>query len=139
MRAFRCFSIRPIWTMTTFDRSDFYLPERETQPLTETIATSEPATELPTETVQPSGFSDAELAAMQEVDQALANMIQSDVYAGMSEDERAVDVQQLLIALAKNGLVEEGSISYGSGMVNFRYSCGVMGGVRVRDFNPMEN
>ena len=122
-----------------FDRSDFYLPERETQPLTENPATSEPSTELPTETVQPSGFSDAELAAMQEVDQALSNMIQSDVYAGMSEDERAVEVQQLLIALAKNGLVEEGSISYGSGMVNFRYSCGVMGGVRVRDFNPMEN
>lgn len=74
-------------------------------------------------------------AQMQEADEAVAALTDSDDFAALSRAERFAAAQAQLQQLADQGLVSVRSIYVDeeNGMVSFSYSCGVQGGILVDD------
>ena len=74
-------------------------------------------------------------AQMQEADNAVAALTDSDDFAALSRAERFAAAQAQLQQLADQGLVSVRSIyvDEANGMVSFSYSCGVQGGILVDD------
>lgn len=74
-------------------------------------------------------------AQMQEADDAVTALTDSDDFAALSRAERFAAAQAQLQQLADQGLVSVRSIYVDeeNGMVSFSYSCGVQGGILVDD------
>lgn len=74
---------------------------------------------------------------MQQADEAVATLTDSDAYAQMSQTERQDAAVEQLETLADEGLVVASSIHLdeANGMVSFAYPCGVLGGVLVLDLD----
>lgn len=94
-----------------------------------TVFAAEPEAETPqTLTV-------SEVKAMQQTDDAVTALTDSDAYAEMDMDERQAAALEQLDALEQQGLVAKGSVYVDeqSGMVSFSYPCGVLGGILLTD------
>lgn len=83
-------------------------------------------------------FTDKELAAMEEVEDAVQAFRESEDYQNLStEDEKAAAVMELLESYGD--VIEEDSIRYAYGNVTYRYAFGVTMVIMLRDFDPMKN
>ena len=85
------------------------------------------------------GFTEQELADMEETDKRISDLTKSDEFQQADVSARMELAQALLTELAEEGLVKEGSVYAGGDTVSFQYSCGVLGGVMCREFDPMMN
>ncbi len=92
------------------------------------------------------GFTDKELADMEEVDKVLSEFLGSDAFQSMSLEERETETRKLLFDLAWYGtedrpysLIEERSITYDNYTFSFTHTCGASAAVRIKDFDPMMN
>ena len=76
-------------------------------------------------------------AQMQQTDDAVAALTDSDGFTAMSRTERLDAALEQLEQLAAKGLVSARSILVDeeNGMVSFAYSCGVQGGILVDDLD----
>lgn len=76
-------------------------------------------------------------ARMQQTDDAVAALTDSDGFTAMSRTERLDAALEQLEQLAAKGLVSARSILVDeeNGMVSFAYSCGVQGGILVDDLD----
>ena len=93
-------------------------------------------------------LTDQELTDMEEVDHAILVLKGKIDYMKMTPEKQAEKMDALLQQLAEAGtenapypLIEKDSILYDSyGMqFSFMYTCGVLGGVRIRPFDPQMN
>lgn len=98
------------------------------------------------EETQSATFSNKELADMEEVNNAISEWMQSETFQSMGLEERETETRKLLYDLAWYGtesapysLIDERSITFSNGIFSFSYTCGVLGGVKIEDFNPMMN
>lgn len=85
------------------------------------------------------GFTEQELADMEETDKRISDLTKSDEFQQADVSARMELAQALLTELAEEGLVKKGSVYAGGDTVSFQYSCGVLGGVMCREFDPMMN
>lgn len=91
-------------------------------------------------------LTDAEINATQEVDDVLDEWKNSPEFSQLSIGEKEEQTLGLLVDLARNGtkdmpvsLLSEDSISYDSEsrIFTFSYSCGILGGIMLADFDDM--
>ena len=87
------------------------------------------------QTETPQTLTAAEVRGMQQADEAVAALTDSDVYAGMTEAERQSAALEQLDALVQKGLVQKGSVCVDkdNDMVSFAYTCGALGGILLTD------
>ena len=76
---------------------------------------------------------------MEETDKRISDLTKSDEFQQADVSARMELAQALLTELAEEGLVKKGSVYAGGDTVSFQYSCGVLGGVMCREFDPMMN
>lgn len=98
------------------------------------------------EETQPETLSEKEIADMEEVNHVLSEWCKSEEFQSMSLEERETETRKLLYDLAWYGtenapysLIDERSITFSNDMFSFSYTCGALGGVRIKDFDPMMN
>ncbi|MGN0708525.1 MAG: hypothetical protein ACI4JC_11080 [Faecalibacterium sp.] len=74
---------------------------------------------------------------MQQADQAVTALTESEAYAAMSRDERQDAALGQLADLVEQGLVRSDSVyaDEENGMVSFTYTCGVLGGILLQDLD----
>lgn len=86
-------------------------------------------------------FTDQELADMDTVGDRLRALTDSEVYNRASLEERRTMAVKLLNELADDGLVIRGSIlaEEDNDSISFSYSSGVLGGIMLREWDPMMN
>lgn len=84
-------------------------------------------------------FTEKELADMENVGKRLEELTGSPEYASMTDDQKIAAGKKLLEKLGDEGLIIKNSISVSDDMISFSYSCGVLGGMKVRGFDPMMN
>lgn len=102
------------------------------------LAAAFPTAAYAAEEVQPQQtLTASEARQMQQADAAVTALTDSDAYADMTEAERQTAAQQQLAELAEQGLVQKDSIytDTENGMVSFAYTCGVWGGIRLKDLD----
>ena len=98
-----------------------------------TAAFAQQPAEQPAAALQ--SLSAVDVKEMQQADQAVTALTESTDYTQMDEAQRQSAAQQQLAELVQQGLVEKGSVytDEENGMVSFTYSCGVLGGILLRD------
>ena len=79
-------------------------------------------------------------AEMQQADAAVTALTESDAYTEMDTAQRQDAALAQLQTLVDEGLVKKGSIytDEANGMVSFTYSCGVLGGILLKDPDETE-
>ena len=79
----------------------------------------------------------ADAQEMQQADEAVTALTDSDTYADMTRTQRMDAAVEQLQQLAEQGLVSARSIyvDEANGMVSFAYSCGALGGILVDDLD----
>ena len=79
----------------------------------------------------------ADAQEMQQADEAVTALTDSDAYADMTRTQRVDAAVEQLNELAEQGLVSARSIyvDEANGMVSFSYSCGALGGILVDDLD----
>ena len=79
----------------------------------------------------------SEAKAMQQADDAVTALTDSEEFAAMDTAQRADAAEEQLQALVAQGLVQKGSVYWDeeNGMVSFAYSCGALGGILVTDLD----
>ena len=85
------------------------------------------------------GLTKQELEDMQKVSNAMSERFEQDDYKNATPAERKKIALELLNKLAGQGLIIRESIYADDEMVSFSYSCGVLGGVQLREWDPMMN
>lgn len=72
---------------------------------------------------------------MQQADEAVTTLTESDEYTAMTLEERQTAALEQLETLAADGLIDRRSVYVDAenGMVSFAYSCGVWGGILLSD------
>lgn len=87
-------------------------------------------------TVQQS-LSASDVREMQQADEAVAALTDSEEFEQMSEEQRSTAALQQLDELIQQGLVKKGSVytDEENGMISFAYSCGALGGVLLSDLD----
>ena len=80
-------------------------------------------------------------AQMAEADAAVDALVNSDTYADMDLDQRQQAAQEQLDDLADEGLIQADSIYYDeeNGMYSFSYTCGVLGGILLTDWEEEDD
>lgn len=80
-------------------------------------------------------------AQMAEADAAVDALVNSDTYADMDLDQRQQAAQEQLDDLAGEGLIQADSIYYDeeNGMYSFSYTCGVLGGILLTDWEEEDD
>ena len=80
-------------------------------------------------------LSAADVKEMQQADQAVTALTQSEDYTRMDESQRQEAALQQLDELVAQGLVAKGSVyaDEENGMISYTYSCGALGGILLRD------
>lgn len=91
------------------------------------------------EETQEETLTDKELDDMQYVDDKIDKLLNSDKYDALSLDERAIEVKKVLKELKKEKYIKNYYYEEGSYLFSFEYSCGVLGGVMIKEFDPMLN
>ena len=85
---------------------------------------------------------------MEAADEAIGALMQNPEYKKLTLTKKAETVQRLLMKLASEGtksvphpLIQPLSVRYDESMqqFSFLYTCGVLGGVRLKPFDPMMN
>lgn len=99
-------------------------------------------------TVPQDSLTEQELADMEAADEAIGALMQNPEYQKLTLTKKAETVQRLLMKLASEGtksvphpLIQPLSVRYDESMqqFSFLYTCGVLGGVRLKPFDPMMN
>ncbi len=85
------------------------------------------------------GFTEEELEQMNEVSERLGALTGSEAFRSAKVDKRAEMALELLNQLADEGLVIRQSIEHNNDTISFSYSCGVLGGVMLREWDPDMN
>ena len=85
------------------------------------------------------GFTAEELEQMNEVSERLGALTGSEAFRSAKVDKRAEMALELLNQLADEGLVIRQSIEHNNDTISFSYSCGVLGGVMLREWDPAMN
>ena len=86
--------------------------------------------------VSEEGLTEQELADMAKTDSKISDLTNGDEFQNASLQERTALAKQLLTALADEGLIKK-DFTVSDGMASFEYSCGVLGGIMLREFDPM--
>lgn len=101
------------------------------------IVTLFPASALaaPADNTSTAALTREDAVQMQQADDAVTALTDSDDFAALSRAQRLAAAQQQLEQLAGEGLVQARSIytDEENGMVSFSYPCGVLGGILVDD------
>ena len=82
-------------------------------------------------------LSASDVREMQQADEAVAALTDSEEFEQMSEEQRSTAALQQLDELIQQGLVKKGSVytDEENGMISFAYSCGALGGVLLSDLD----
>ena len=113
-----------------------------------TVSVSSTAGSSGTTTVPQDSLTEQELADMEAADEAIGALMQNPEYKKLTLTKKAETVQRLLMKLASEGtksvphpLIQPLSVRYDESMqqFSFLYTCGVLGGVRLKPFDPMMN
>ena len=88
---------------------------------------------------QSEGLSEKDLADMEKVGKRLEQFTGSPEYDSMTIEQRLAEGKKVLEELADEGLIIKESIYVYDANISFTYSCGVLGGLMVRGFDPMMN
>ena len=83
------------------------------------------------------GFSEEELSDMDAADTAISDLVSSQEFKEKSLEEREEVVWNLLYSLVSDGLIQGDTIYHesGSDMFSFAYKNGVLGGVKITDWD----
>lgn len=91
-------------------------------------------------------FTDKELYDMEAADTAISEFMASDVFSGLSTEEKSEQMLSLLLELSEKGtsdrpysLIDADSIYADGDMISFQYACGVGGGVKLTPFREYMN
>lgn len=86
-------------------------------------------------------ITDEQIMAMNETDAIINELIQSDDFMSLSYDNKSNLVNELLIDLEDKGYLKEDTIIFDedSGVYGFEYSCGILGGISISEFDPEMN
>lgn len=85
------------------------------------------------------GMTSEELEMMRETETYIQDFVNSKKYQKASLDERRKMTVDFLGTLAEKGLILKESIYESNDMVSFSYSSGALGGVQIREWDPMMN
>ncbi len=84
-------------------------------------------------------FTDKELDDMQIVDDAIAEMLNSNDFQKLTLEEKAKFAENRLHELEEQGYIQKGSIQVSDSNISFSYSSGGGGAMMLKPFDPMYN
>ena len=88
--------------------------------------------------VSEEGLTEQELAYMAKTDSKISDLTNGDEFQNASLQERTALAKELLTELADEGLIKK-DFTVSGDMASFEYSCGVLGGIMLSEFDPMMN
>ncbi len=84
-------------------------------------------------------LTDKELEDMQYVDDKIEQLSSSQEYKEMSIEEKATEMEKLLKDLKEKKYIKDYNYSSDNYLFSYEYECGVLGGIMLKDFDPMLN
>lgn len=85
------------------------------------------------------GLTEEELDQMSQTEERISSLCKTEAYKNASVGQRAEMAKQLLNELADEGLVIRDSIAFHESNISFQYRCGVLGGMKLKEWDPNMN
>lgn len=86
-------------------------------------------------------IADDDLENMHTAEERISELTNSQEYKDSNDEQKRSAVEKLLKELENEGLIEKGSIMYDDSqmMFSFQYKGGILGGIMLKEFDPMMN
>lgn len=88
--------------------------------------------------VEESVFTDEEINKMTTVDERIVELVESEKFKNSNIEERKILSENLLKELYQEALINHYDVNDGD-VLSFEYENGALGGIQIRDFDPIYN